>query len=239
MILDNNSCLEFLKRNKEKLITKFKEKSPEDDDWEELYSLLNLENKLKYIFSKSVIETLDTIKVNLDFDCNILLSRKIKNGVYILDKNQMFLFNTVEEVLRVIYFKYYPKTDSSDVQMFSFYLKENRKVIAQEAENGNTTKFLRCCMYLEFLPIETKYIQPSEKFGTKKTGKIINKTKDEFIIVTKAWNQEYKTLPNTKYISRAHWGIRWTGKGRKIPKMTFIKASFKEMNKKPEKELKI
>ena len=238
MILDSKLCLEFLKRNKEKIINTLKEKKPEDKDWEELYALLKTENKPKYIFSKSVIETLDTIKVNLDFDCNILLSRKIKNGIFILDKNQMYIFNTVGEVLRVKYLKYYSETDSSDIQMFSFYLKENRKVIAQEIESGNTTKFLRCCIYLEFLPIETKFIKPSEKFGTKKSGKILNKTKDEFIIVTKAWNQQYKTLPNTKYISRAHWGIRWTGKGRKTQKVTFIKASFKEMNKRPEREIK-
>ncbi|WP_163401311.1 hypothetical protein [Flavobacterium fluviatile] len=56
--------------------------------------------------------------------------------------------------------------------------------------------------------------------------------------MTKAWNQKYETLPNTKYLSKAHWGIRWTGEGRKSPIMTFIKASLKEMNKLPEKETK-
>ena len=237
MILDKKICLEFVKRNNEKLISNFKEKSPEDKDWDELYALLDLESKKKYIFSKSVIETLDTIKVDLTFDCNILLSRKIQSGIFILDKNRMYLFSTVGENLRVAYFKYYPETDSSDVLLFSFFLKKNQKVIAKDIEEGICTNFLQCVIYLDFLPTEINYIKPNEKFGTRKTGKIVNKTDEDFIIVTKAWNQEYRTLPNTSYVSRAHWGIRWTGKGRTEPKMTFIKASLKKLKKKAEKEI--
>ncbi|WP_350291887.1 hypothetical protein [uncultured Croceitalea sp.] len=237
MIIDNKICLEFVKRNRERIISDIQKRSPEDEDWEELYALFNLELKLKYIFSKSVIDTLDTIKVDLTFDCNILLSRKIQDGVLILDKNQMYLFNTIGENLRVSYFKYFPETDSADVLLFSFFLKKNKKVIAQDIEEGICIKFLRSIIYLEFLPTEIKYIKPKEKFGTRRTGKVVNRTEENFIIVTKAWNQEYRTLPNTKYISRAHWGIRWTGKGRAIPKLTFIKASLKGLKKRPEKEI--
>jgi hypothetical protein len=39
------------------------------------------------------------------------------------------------------------------------------------------------------------------------TGKIVHKTDEDVIIVTKAWKQEYRTLPNKSYVSRAHWGI--------------------------------
>jgi hypothetical protein len=74
--------------------------------------------------------------------------------------------------------------------------------------------------------------------SVKEIEKIINKLNDKFIYVTKAWNNNYKTLPNVKYLSRAHWGVRWTGVGREIPKLTFIKASLKEMDKKPEREIK-
>ena len=137
----------------------------------------------------------------------------------------------------VTYCKYFPKTDSSDVLLFSFYLKKNKLVAAKDIDQRIIAKFLQCFIYLEFLPIDIIFIKPNEKFGTRNTGKVINITKDEFIIVSKAWNEEYKTLPNTKYISREHWGIRWTGIGRTIAKITFIKTSFKEMNKKAGKEI--
>lgn len=236
MILDGKLCLEFLKNNKERITESIKKRSPEDDNWDELYALLDIEVKSKYIFSKSVIETLDTIKINKEFDCNILLSRKISSGLFLLNKNELYLFNTIGENLRVLYFKYYPETDSSDVLIFTYFLKKNEKVIGVDINQDICDNFLKCSIYLDFLPTEIKYIKPSEKFGTRKTGKIINKTEDDFIIVTKAWNQEYRTLPNTKYISRAHWGIRWVGIGRETPKLVFIKASLKSLRKRAEKE---
>jgi hypothetical protein len=122
--------------------------------------------------------------------------------------------------------------------LFTFNLNQNEKIIDENIETEVWKKFIRCLIYLDFLPTEIKYINPNEKFGTRKQGKVINKTEFKVILVTKAWNQEYKTRPKTKFYSKDHWGIRWTGLGRKIPKVTFIKGSIKGLNKQAEKEIK-
>ena len=91
---------------------------------------------------------------------------------------------------------------------------------------------------MDFLETEIKYINPKGKIGSKKEGKVFNDTDQTIILVTKAWNQEYRTLPGKKFFSSPHWGIRWTGEGRTVSKLTFIKGSFKEINKPAEKEIK-
>jgi len=238
MVLNNKMCLDFLRRNKQKIIQNVKSKSYEDDDLSEIDSLLDIENKSKYLFSKSVVETLDSIKLTNEFDCNILRSRKTISGIILLNKTELYIFNTCGDNLRVIYFDYSVENDSSAVLIFTFKITENEKIVLVDYNSEISKKFLQCIIYLDFLPTEIKYINPKEKIGNLRADKIINKTDDKFILVTKAWNQKYETLPNTKYLSRAHWGIRWTGKERKIPTLTFIKASLKEMEKQAEKETK-
>jgi hypothetical protein len=238
MILDKKNGLEFIRNNKSRISETIKSKDPEDSDWAELDALLDIDSKAKYLFSKSVTETLDTIKLKDEFDCNILQARKTINGIILLSKFKLYIFNTIGENLRVVYFNYHETTDSADVMLFTFKIVKNEKIIGVNISTEIWKTFLQCIIYLDFLPIEIKYINAKEKFGNIRENKIINKTDDKFILVTKAWNQKYETLSNTKYFSKAHWGIRWSGENRLIPKLTFVKASFKEMNKLPESETK-
>jgi len=238
MILDKKISLEYLRKDKTRIISELKSKSRNDNEWDEMNALLDIESKSKYLFSKSVSDSLHTIKIKDEFDCNILRNRKTINGIILLNTNELYIFNTIGENLRVLYLKTDLKNDFADILIFTFKIYTNKKIIDISIESDIWKRFLQSIIYLDFLPTEIKYINPKEKIGQTRKDKIINKLNEKFILVTKAWNQSYKTLPNTKYLSKAHWGIRWTGKGRTIPIMTFIKASLKEMNKKPEKESK-
>jgi hypothetical protein len=240
MKLGENSSLEILRTSKISLINVLKEKSPNWDESSniEVNKLLDIYEKNKYVFSNSVIETLNTIKINDEFDCNILKQRKTSNGIIILDSTELYIFQEIKGKLKVMNFTVSMKDDYSDIKLFTFNLNENEKIVAEDIETEVWKKFLRCLIYLDFLPTETKFINPNEKIGTRKEGKIINETDHKIILVTKAWNQEYKTKPNIKFYSKAHWGIRWTGIGRTIPKISFIKGSLKGLNKQAEKETK-
>lgn len=238
MIIDTKISLENFKFNKDRIFNDIKNKKPGDEDWSELESLLDFEPKKKYLLSKNVIGTLNTIKIKDDFDCNILKSRKTINGIFLLGKDELYIFNTIGESLRVIYYKINFIEDYSDTLLFTFKIEENKKLISVDIEENVWKRFLRCIIYLDFLPTEIKYIKPNETIGSTRKDKVINKLNDEFIYVTKAWNNNYKTLPNTKFLSRAHWGIRWTGEGRITPKLVFIKSSFKGLDKRAEKEVK-
>lgn len=228
MIIDDKSVFSALKETKDRFIKGVKEKASDNDDWDDLHNLLELSNKKKYLFSKSVIETLNTIKIKDDFDYTILKESKTKEGVIIIDNNELFVVYTTSKNIRVLHFNYDYKNDIANNLLFTIRFSEGKLIIDNDADPLISKKFLQCIIYLDFLPIETIIIKPGGKTGTKKSGKVINKLSDDFIYVTKAWNQEYKTLPGKKYLSRSHWGIRWTGIGRKIPKLVFVKASYKQ-----------
>jgi hypothetical protein len=240
MKLGKDSALEKLRTSKDDLISALKKESATWDSFDdkEAHEILDIYEKNKYVFSNSVIDTLHTIKVNDAFDCNILKERKTSNGIIIIDSTELYIFKQIGDKLKVINFTVSIKDDYSDIQLFTFNLKQNEKIIDETIETEVWKKFIRCLIYLDFLPTETKYINPNEKFGTRKQGKIINETDQKLILVTKAWNQEYKTKPKTKFYSKDHWGIRWTGIGRKLPKVSFIKGSIKGINKLAEKEIK-
>lgn len=239
MILDKKFSFEFFKKNKNIIYKKIHEKSIEKGAGiDELDDLLDYKSKSKYLFSKPVVETLDSIKIKDEFDCNILRERKTVNGIIFLNEFEFYIFNTKYENLRVIFFNINIQKDFFDVKLFTFKIKENKKVVSVDISSEVWKRFLQSIIYLDFLPTEVKYILPNSNIGKTRKDKVVNKTDSSFILVTKAWNQEYKSLPNTKFFSREHWAIRWSGVGRVIPKMTFIKASFKELNKQAEKEIK-
>ncbi|MCH4824621.1 hypothetical protein ML462_15715 [Gramella lutea] len=238
MKIDKDSSLQILFNNKDRFINELKDNSPEweESDNEKISSFLDISEKDKYVFAQTVIDTLDTIKIKDEFDCNILKNRKSESGIIILDQSELYIFEEFEGKLKVMNFIVSLKDDYSDFLMFTFDLNENKKIVATNIETEVWKKFLRCLIYLDFLPTEIKYVKPNEKTGTRKQGKVINKTDQKLILVTKAWNQEYQTEPGTKFFSKPHWGIRWTGPGRTISTVTWIKGSLKEYNKVTEKE---
>lgn len=237
MKLDQNSCIEYFRKNKEDIFERLPNDVPPRED-QELISLLEIDSKSKYVFSNSVKETLDTIRIKDEFDLNILKKRKSNSGVLIVSRSEFYIFQEFEEKLRVFNYLVSSKEKFADLNIFTFNLKSNKKIISEDFEENTWKKFLQCMIYLDFLPTEIKYIEPNGKYGTRKEGKVLNKTDDTIIYITKAWNQEYKTKPGVQFFSKPHFGIRWTGEGRETPKLVWVKGSFKQLNKKAEKELK-
>ncbi len=187
MILDKKISLEYLRKDKARIISELKSKSPNDNEWDEMNTLLDIESKSKYLFSKSVLDSLHTIKIKDEFDCNILRNRKTINGIILLNTNELYIFNTIGENLRVLYLKTDLKNDFADILIFTFKIHTNKKIIDINIESDIWKRFLQCIIYLDFLPTEIKYINPKEKIGQTRKNKIINKLNEKFILVTKAW----------------------------------------------------
>jgi hypothetical protein len=64
-------------------------------------------------------------------------------------------------------------------------------------------------------------VEPGRKYGTKKSGKLINTFTDiPLTIVNSKWN--ITSIRTEGFEVKGHFALRWTGEGRKIPKMVFI-----------------
>lgn len=250
MKINDKHCYKVLENNKEFFAKAFTDAEKEEIDKYpdspyisvvdyNIEQLLDVNDKTKYIFSKPVIDTLQTIRIKDSFDCNILLSRKTQSGIIVINEKELFAFGYYGLKLRVFHLDL-TKTKKENMiwmSVFSFDLINNKTIASNNVSEFEWKNFLRCIIYLDFLPITTQNIKPSGRFGNHKEGKVLNESDASFVFVSKAWNQEYETLPGVKYLCRAHWGIRWTGKGRTVPKLVFVKSSLKEMHKRPLREL--
>lgn len=194
-------------------------------------------NKKKYLFSKKVMGSLESIKIN-KIDYNLLAHRKTQSGIFIIDKDRYYTFLEKNNSLRVALLeRTFTQNEQTNIgqiitSFFFFQLNEEKFSISDNTEDEKWETFLKLIIYLDFLPITTVYIDTNKKHIDKDKNKIYNALDDGIIYVNKDWNQEYKTKEGTKFISRAHWGVRWTGKGRVKPKLVFVKSSLKQMTRK-------
>ena len=141
MKLGKDSALEKLRTSKDDLISALKKESATWDSFDdkEAIEILDIYEKNKYVFSNSVIDTLHTIKVNDAFDCNILKERKTSNGIIIIDSTELYIFQQIGDKLKVINFTVSIKDDYSDIQLFTFNLKQNEKIIDENSNSKPTS----------------------------------------------------------------------------------------------------
>lgn len=80
--------------------------------------------------------------------------------------------------------------------------------------------------FVELCDNEIKVIEPKEKYGTQKSGKIVNITPFPITIINNNWN--ITTIRSEGFPVQGHTAIFWTGPGRTIPKLLYIEPYNKE-----------
>ncbi len=97
----------------------------------------------------------------------------------------------------------------------------------KSADGQGLAPFLYSLMcFVELCDNEVVVVEPKAKFGTQKTGKIINTTLFPITIITNTWNIT-KVLQGTIWVC-GHAQIYWTGPGRTIPKLLYKEPFTKE-----------
>lgn len=80
--------------------------------------------------------------------------------------------------------------------------------------------------FVELCDNQVVEVAPKAKYGTKKSGKIINVLPFPIIVINNTWN--VKTIRTDRFPVRGHVALRWTGAGRSIPKLVYISPYEKE-----------
>lgn len=97
----------------------------------------------------------------------------------------------------------------------------------QSDDGKSLAPFLYSLMcFVELCDNEIKIIEPKAKFGTQKTGKIINTTPFPITVINNNWN--ITTIRSEGFPVSGHAHIYWTGPGRTIPKLLFVEPYNKE-----------
>lgn len=79
--------------------------------------------------------------------------------------------------------------------------------------------------FVELCDNEIHIVPPKAKYGTQKTGKIINTTPFPITVINKNWN--ITTIRSKGFPVSGHIALFWTGPGRTVPKMLYVQPYMK------------
>ena len=203
----------------------------------EIYSFNNLiennDNK-SYWITSTVLDKLNLLKVkrndNNEFDWSIFKDIRSEKITLIFPDNRLLRMETQQgSVLTFMHLKFVKdegSTGDGEVKWDNFWadlsipnrLSEN----FTEKEIKNIDEFIyKLLIFFYLSENELNVLQPNEKHGTKKTGKIVNELPFPLTVVDNNWNVTSIRLDG--FGVKGHFAVRWTGKGRTTPRMVFIK----------------
>ena len=93
----------------------------------------------------------------------------------------------------------------------------------------------RLLCFVHISEIEENIIEKGRKWGTRKQGKIINTLPFDIVRIDSTWN--VTSIRTDEFGVKGHFAIRWTGKGRIIPKLVWINPFTKHGYVKKAKKL--
>lgn len=210
----------------------------------QLYELANNENQKSFLITRTVLDKLDMLKVNRgkdgNFDWSVFSHLKPLKYTFILPPmddstggiciRMKIGGKTVNEgFIELIYLYFNLDKRSRDYGMANWELlyanmTENEPCEHFNHENVKGKKIdeliykLLCFMFLS--DNEEEIIQPGQKKGTQKTGKIINILPFPLTLVTSKWN--ITSIRTEGFQVSGHFALRWTGTGRTMPRMVLI-----------------
>lgn len=196
-----------------------------------LYSTLSPTNNTNYYVTDTVIEKLDILKVtkkntgdgeNFNYTVFDEIANCKKTFIFSgnrllrlkIDDNYMqfcFLTSTITEkgpYIKWVLFHINKKTGTLSCNFLDKDVLEVETLVYK----------LLCFVFLS--ENEEIIISPGSRYGTKKTGKIINEFKFPVTIINSKWN--ITSIRSEEFLVRPHLALRYFGSGRTKWKMVYI-----------------
>jgi hypothetical protein len=195
-----------------------------------LYILLKNEDQKSYYATESVLDKLDMLSVSKKdgaYDWTVFSKAKEGKYTFIFPKNAVLRIWIHDDTIEFCYLSFVFEKGSAikgQSHWVLFFLNRETNELCEHFEHEDVKnietfvyKFL-CFFFLT--QNEEIEVQPKQRFGTRKAGKVINDLPFKLTVVNSKWG---KTVINSNGFSvSGHLAIRWTGIGRTNPRIVFI-----------------
>lgn len=216
------------------------EKKNKKGVWNITFDLLNPQNQKAYYITPSVIDKLNMLKVgtNKDLDWSIVAKAMThKKCTYVLpngDVIRVYSYNIPRLGFALI-----SMTDDKYVTFSSgiAYLDEGRissNFGTDELFTKNEMLIYKIMCFLYLTENEEYIVPPNSRAGTRKEGKVVNKSNFPITMVTSKWN--ITSVRTDGFMVSGHFRLQPTKRGHKMiyiepfEKHGYIRRAKKELN---------
>lgn len=187
-------------------------------------------NHKPYYCTETMISLLDRLVVHKKgkhYDWTLFRSLPNQMATFIFPTNDMLRVHIENEMISFLHITYKPiKGEQGNMGWVNFYLNRNTGELCDHFEHEdviNIERFvytLLCFVYLS--DNETIYVPAGTRYGTRKTGKLVNDTPFPMTIINSKWN--ITSIRTDDIEVGAHFRIFHTGPGRTIPRLQLVNA---------------
>ena len=205
-------------------------------------SLLHHKENKNYYITSTVIEKLDLLKVKqkelkgkMQFDWTYFNSIEPQKITFLTSTNSAIRFWFTGTHISIFFLQELSKGEmksrgTQDNVWFDFCFVDKRdgtyhpptfKEGETDEHKEQYERFIYSLLCFFFLSEnELVIVEPNRKYGTKKSGKVVNSLPFPITVVNSNWN--VTSIRVESFGVAGHFALRWTGQGRRIPKMVFI-----------------
>ena len=218
------------------------DEQPEDlDEMASLWHLLSNDNQKAYWITNTVLEKLDLLKIKKQYtegigdhyDWTFFKDLPKQKITFIFPDNCLLRLNVIDDILHFCHmtFVFDENSDNAGQALWvNFYVDRLTGKQCDHFEHIDVKtieKFVYSLMAFFFLSEnEFHIVEPGRKYGTRKSGKIINTLDIPITVVNNNWN--VTSIRTEGFQVKGHIAMRWSGVGRKIPKLVLIEPFMKK-----------
>jgi hypothetical protein len=218
----------FYKLHSEKYFKDFtdEESAPFRKQW---LDILSDEGNKNLLFSQTAIDVCKNIKLT-KFEPAILKIKKSKKITLLIDDNKFYRVAISEDEIMALCIKktvmpnnqYYVSYDS-----FKIYPKLNTVSfpMGDYMKSEMFLEFIKMLIFIEFSDVTEVLLKPNQSIGTKKEGKYLNDSKNNFILVDSKWNNII--VSSGVFGVSGHFRLQRVGKDKQEVKLIYIKEFVK------------
>lgn len=196
-----------------------------------LYQLLITPKGHKpYYCTKSVLDCLDMLKISKKgdhFDWTFFKGLPDQIATFIFPDNKMLRMQIIGETIAFIHVQFTEMKENrnkGNMDWIMFHLNRKTGELCEHFGHKdviNIEKFIYSLLCFVYLADNEEIVIPAHsKYGTRKSGKIINSSPYALVMINSKWN--VTSIRNEGFTVSPHFAVRWTGTGRTIPKIVFI-----------------